>query len=63
MSPETLIAHALTLLRDARADLGRAGARKSAAYVARAIKSTEGAARHARLAPYRAARRAAKAKP
>jgi hypothetical protein len=38
---------ALNYLRDARAALRRAGAKNAAAYVSRALKSAEGAQRHA----------------
>lgn len=42
------VSQALHLLRHARAELRAAGARRSALYVSRALKSAEGAERHAR---------------
>ena len=41
------IRHAAALMRTARKHLRAAGAKKSAQYVARALKSVEGAERHA----------------
>jgi len=50
------IDEAAAALRIARDLLKRAGAPKATAAVRRAINSTEGAARHAALAPHRTAR-------
>lgn len=47
-SPVPLISRAIHQLKEARDDLRLAGADKAADYVARALKSAEGAARHAR---------------
>jgi hypothetical protein len=51
-----LIRDALTKLRNARDLLRYAKANRAATYVARALKSAEGAERHAENAPFRAAR-------
>lgn len=52
---------AIRHLRDARDWLRSAGAKKSAAYVARALKSTEGAQRHFRRCLFDADWKAARA--
>lgn len=46
-SPKLLVGDALVYLRRARNDLRAAGCPKAAAAVRRAVKSTEGALRHA----------------
>lgn len=56
----SLVRDALSWLRMARKALREAQAPKAAAYVARAIKSVEGAERHAENAPYRNVRQALK---
>jgi hypothetical protein len=56
-APETLIDSAIADLRNARAKLRMAGAVKTLARVNAALKSADGARRHAGLADIRAGRK------